>query len=439
MADPQAVTSVPARRMRAHPSLPDERGVALPVVLMVVVVGFALASIGAIAAIGSIRNSGRDASDKSALAVAEAGAQQALFRQNNVLSTKTYPCLVASAGGTLVASSPQADGWCATQSGTVGTGSYRYRVLPDAGGDNPSERTIAIVSEGTLNGEIRRIEVGAAASTGQPAFAGGSLIGLDNLIFTGNAAVRGTMRTNGNVAVSGSATCNGDATVGGGMVPNPYVCNGQVMQGTTSLGPVDLGDVWATNDNARLSDGRDVVQSRRTVWDPNTRTLTLRNKDAVTLGGTNYAFCKLDMTGGTLIAAQGTRVRIYFGGPELCGGQTVPIDMTGGRIATTSGNPDDLALLVVGSATVPTTVNMRGNGAVNQLLLYAPRSTATLNGTADFSGAFAGKSLTFSGTGNISGVGSSLTFTTPVEFLFRQTRFVECVGPLTITNPGQGC
>lgn len=426
-------------RTRAQPSLRGESGVALPVVVMVVAVGFALASIGALAAIGSIRNSGRDASDKSALAVAEAGAQQALFRQNNVLSTKTYPCLVESAGGTLVASSPQADGWCATQSGQVGSGSYRYRVLPDAGSEDPSLRTIAIVSEGTLNGETRRIEVGAAASTGQPAFAGGSLIGLDSLNFSGNAAVHGPMRTNGTVSVSGSATCNGDATVGGGMVPNPAICHGQVQQGTTTLGPVDLGDVWGTNDNARLSDGRDVVQSNRTVWNASTRTLTLRNKDAVTLGGTNYAFCKLDMTGGTLIAAQGTRVRIYFAGPDLCGGQTNPISMTGGRIATTSGNPDDLALLVVGSATVPTTVTMRGNGAANQLLLYAPRSTATLNGTADFTGAFAGKSLTFNGTGNVTGVASSLTFTTPVEYLFKQTRFVECVGSLTVTDPGLGC
>jgi hypothetical protein len=431
-ADPPWVTSI------RKPAL-DERGIALPVVLMVVIVGFALASIGALAAIGSIRNSGRDASDKSAFSVAEAGAQQALFRQNNVLSTETYPCLVESAGGTLVASTPQADHWCATQTGQVGAGTYRYRVLPDAGSTDPSTRNIAIVSEGTLNGETRRIQVNAAASTGTPAFAGGSLIGLDNLNFSGNAAVTGPMRTNGNVTVSGSATCNGDASVGGGVVPSPTVCHGQVTAGSTTLGPVDLGNVWNTNDNARLSDGRDVIQSNRTVWNASTRTLTLRNKDAVTLGGTNYAICKLDMTGGTLIAAQGTRVRIYFGGPEICGGQTTPIDMTGGRIATTSGNPDDLALLVVGSPTTATTVNMRGNGAVNQLLLYAPRSTATLNGTADFAGAFAAKSLTFNGTGRVSGVSSSLTFTTPVEFLFKQTRFVECVGPLTTTAPGQGC
>jgi hypothetical protein len=81
---------------------------------------------------------------------------------------------------------------------------------------------------------------------------------------------------------------------------------------------------------------------------------------------------------------------------------------------------------------------MRGNGAVNQVLLYAPRSTAVLNGTADFMGAFAAKSLTFNGTGDITGVNSSLTFTAPVEYLFKQTRFVECVGPLS-TSPGQGC
>ena len=340
-----------------------------------------------------------------------------------------------------MASSPQADGWCATQSGTVGDGSYRYRVLPDAGSDTPSERAIAIVSEGTLNGETRRIQVGAAASTGQPAFAGGSVIGLDSLNFEGNSNVQGAMRTNGNVTVSGSATCNGDATVGGGIVPSPDICNGDVQQGTTTLGPVDLGNVWNTNDNSRLSDGQDVIQANKPsdVWDPTSRTLSISNKDAVTLGGSNYAICKLKMTGGTLIAAQGTRVRIYFAGPDLCNGETAPIEMTGGRIATTSGNPDDMALLVVGSATIATTVKLQGNGAVNQLLLYAPRSDAELRGTADFAGAFAGKTLKFNGTFNISGVSSSLTFTTPVEFLFKQTRFVECIGPMTMSSPGQGC
>lgn len=419
-----------------------ESGIALPVVLMVVVVGFALASIGALAAIGSISNAGRDTSDKSALAVAEAGAQQALFRQNNVLTTPSYPCLVQGASGdALVASTPQADDWCATQYGTVGAGTYRYRVLPDAGSDDPSQKTIAIVVEGTLNGETRRIHVGAAAATGTPAFAGGNVVGLDQLYFHGTPDVVGTMRTNGDVVVEGSARCNGDATVGNGrhIIPSDTVCNGEVTQGTTTLGPVDPGNVWSTNDNARLTNGEDTIQSNRTVWNAATRTLTLKNKDTVTLGGANYAFCKLDMTGGSLIAAQGATVRIYFGGPDQCGGQTAPIAVTGGRVTATSGNPDDLALLVVGSETIATTVTMRGNGVVNDLVIYAPRSAVSIGGTADYNGAIAGKSLEIFGTGTITGWDSTLTFTTPVEYLYKQTRFVECVGPLDLSNPDAGC
>ncbi|HET6831626.1 MAG TPA: hypothetical protein VFH44_09790 [Solirubrobacterales bacterium] len=427
---------------RAGLPVRDERGIALPVVLMVVIVGFALASIGALAAIGSIRNAGRDESDKSALAVAEAAAQQALFRQNNVLTTDSFPCLVkAASGDELVASSPQADNWCATQSGTVGEGTYRYRVLPDAGGDDPSQKTIAIVAEGTLNGETRRIHVGAAAATGTPAFAGGNVVGLDQLHFHGTPDVIGTMRTNGDVIVEGSATCNGDATVGNGhhIVPSDEICNGEVTQGTTTLGPVDPGNVWGTNDNARLTNGEDVIQSNRTVWNATTRTLTLKNKDTVTLGGGNYALCKLDMTGGNLIAALGTEVRIYFGGPEMCGGETAPIAVTGGRVTATSGNPDDMALLVVGSETVATTVTMRGNGVVNDLVIYAPRSAVAIGGTADYNGAIAGKSLELHGTGTITGWDSTLTFTTAVESLYKQTRFVECIGPLTLSDPDNGC
>ena len=69
--------------IRAHP----ERGIAVPMVMTMIVIGFALASVGSVAAISSIRNAGRDNDDKSAFGVAEAGAEQALYRQNKILTT----------------------------------------------------------------------------------------------------------------------------------------------------------------------------------------------------------------------------------------------------------------------------------------------------------------------------------------------------------------
>ena len=94
-----------------------------------------------------------------------------------------------------------------------------------------------------------------------------------------------------------------------------------------------------------------------------------------------------------------------------------------------------MALLVVGSETIPTTVTMRGNGVVNDLIIYAPRSNVSIGGTADYNGAIAGKSLEIFGTGTITGWDSTLTFSTAVEYLYKQTQFVECIGALRRSTP----
>ena len=419
-------------------------------VMTMIVIGFALASVGSVAAISSIRNAGRDNDDKSAFGVAEAGAEQALYRQNKILTTpltSSARCLTLSSSNTLIASYVGADGWCQEQTGTVNGGTYNYRVRPDVLLAN-GQRQVEIVSQGTLNGETRRVHVTAAASTGTPAFGGGQFVGLNRLDFIGDVDVSGSMKTNANINVQGSASCNGNATVGMGktIVPNNSVCGGSVTQATTTLGPVDMGNIRTVNDNARLSNGLDVkTQANQVNWNATTKVLDLGAQSTLTVGGTNYLLCRLVMTGGSkLIVAQGAKVRFYFDTPENCGlpSGTSQVDLGGTtRVSVTSGNPADLAFLVAGSDTRTTNVVMCGNSqAVNDITIYAPKSIVTLCGNATYRGAVAGKELVASGNPTLIGVDSTLSFTTAVELAYAKTRFVECVGAVPASgSPSTGC
>lgn len=430
----------------------------MPVVLGVIVIGFALASVGSLAAIGSIRNAERDTNDKGALGVAEAGALQALYRQNKILTTPVLSsarCLVLSASNTLIAGYEGAGGWCNEQSGSVNGGTYRYRVRPDLINETTGLREIRIVSEGALNGETRRVEVDATASTGTPAFGGAQVVALNRLTLQGNPILVASMKTNAGLSIPTSATCVGNVTVGNGqsLSPNSSRCGGSVTQATTTLGPVDMGNVYAVNDNLRLTDGRDfktqanqVSFTRLRPTDPlSPGTLSLGSQSTITLAGTNYLLCQLKMGAQSkLIVGAGATVRIYFDTPENCGQPSgfKQIDLTGGsRVSTTSGSPADLAFLVAGSDSLTTNISMVGNsGAENQVTVYAPKSIVDIGGTADYRGAVAGKEITIRGSGTITGSSSSLSFTTPVELAYKQTRFTECYGPLVTTgDPGAGC
>lgn len=428
----------------------------MPVVLLVITIGFALASVGSLAAIGSIRNSGRDMNDKGALGIAEAGAQQALARQNKILTTpatSSLRCLALSASNTLIASPPAGtDGWCEMQSGSVNGGTYRYRVRPDIIDESTGQRSVQIVSEGTLNGETRRIAVDAAAATGTPAFAGGQIVGLNKLDFSGgqNMSITGAMKTNSDLVVGSNTSCTGNVTVGTGkqLLPSSTACGGSVAQGTTTLGPVDMGDVRINNSNSRLSPtapvtDRDVRTGNQINWNPTAKTLDLGAQSTLTLGGRNYLLCRLTLSGGSqLIVARPAQVRIYFDSPENCPGVGTTQISTGGnsRVSTTSGNPEDLAFLMAGSDTTPTYVSLGGTAqVVNDMVLFAPKTFINLQGNSTYRSAIAGKELTAAGSVRISGVNSTLTFMTSVEYAYKRTRFVECRGVMPSFNPGTGC
>lgn len=432
-----------ACRLRAEP------GIALPVTLMVITIGFALASIGSIAAMSSLRNSTRDSGSKEALAVAEAGLQQALLRQNKILTTEAFPCLVLGVAGDLIPGTGLANGWCPRQSGTVGDGTYAYQVKPmTVLGALGGELKIEIVSEGTVDGETRRITTEAYSSTGAPAFAEANVIGVDALELNGSGTVTSTAASNSDIVIGGSGNLCGDAKHGEGRgvitTGSGGLCSGFVStEGRISLSPPDPGNVFTENDNGRFF-GED-TKTGSVTWDSTTRTLSLGGNGALTLGGANYGICRLVMDGNSNIyIAEGAVTRIWFDSPENCGlaAGTAQMSMIGNsQISVTSGEAGDAGLIFVGSATTPSTITLGGSGKANELMLYAPLSDVLVSGNGNYTGAIAGRTFVSTGSGTIRADSSVLDFEVGVQTSFLPERFVECTGPLPVdsTPPDQGC
>jgi hypothetical protein len=431
-------------RLKAR--IADPSGIALPVTLLVITIAFALASVGSLAAMSSLRNTTRDESSKEAFAVAEAGLDQALLRQNKILTADGFPCLVLGATQDLIPGYPLPNGWCPRQTGTVDEGTYTYQVKPATVlGTLGGENQITIVSEGTVGETTRRLSTDAYMSTGAPAFAEANVIGLDRFEFTGNAVVNSSAATNADMVLSGNARICGDAKHGEGhgviTSGNGGLCSGYGTSETRmTLSPPDPGNVFTENDNGRFFAEDTKVGS--VSWDPATRTIQMSGNSALTLGGANYGICRLLMSANSNVyIASGAVTRIWFDSPENCGlaAGSKQLSMTGNsQISVTSGTAGDAGLLFVGSSTTPSTIELAGNGRANELMLYAPLSDVLISGNGNYVGAIAGRTLVNSGNGTIRGDSSVLDFEVGVQTAYQPERFVECVGPLG-SDPVAGC
>jgi hypothetical protein len=427
----------------------DESGIALAITMMVITIGFALASVGSIAAMSSLRNTARDGGSKEALGVAEAGLQQALLRQNKILVSDAFPCLVLGATQDLIPGYPLPNGWCPRQSGTVGGGTYEYQVKPmTVLGALGGELKVEIVSEGTVNGETRRITTEAYSSTGAPAFADANVIGVESLEFNGSGTITSTAASNSDIVIGSSASLCGDAKHGEGrdLIVNGSggLCSGYTeTEGRLSLSPPDPGNAFTDNDNGRFF--TDDTKTGTVTWDSTTRTLSLGGNGALTLGGANYGICRLIMEGNSNIyIADGAVTRIWFDSPENCGlaAGAAQMSMTGNsQISVTSGEAADAGLIFVGSSTTPSSISLSGNGRANELMIYAPLHDIVIGGNGSYTGAIAGKTLVSTGSGSIRADSSVLDFEVGVQTSFLPERFIECTGPFGsgTAAPDAGC
>lgn len=443
----------------------------MPVALIMVIVGLGLASAAIMASISAQTGSSRDQQSKNALAAADAGAQLALYRQDKIATTDTMKCVVQQAGA-LVAGLVASDGWCPQVNSTTTDGlptgtSFSYRVQPwTVTGTTQTgvKRQLQIIVQGTSGDMSRRIAVTASARTGQGIFAGKGAIGQDRVTIGGSSDVGTTtaitnVGTGGDVYLGSSASLCGDAYHGVGHTLNvsgsASQCPGYSNYETTlSLPDVDPGTSWDTNSNSRIcvldtatppSQCSNTGENKQVSWNPTTRALSLSGGATLSLGGTlPYSLCSLYMDGSSKIFVANTAgVTIFFDSPERCRAVGNPaametpamqLEMQGNpRLSSTSQDPAALKLLFVGSKTIPTSISMTGNPAANSadddtFTMYAPNSDITLQGSATYAGAVAGKTLTVEGSSTLLQRDSATNSDIPVVTSFVRDRYVECGG-----------
>lgn len=463
------------RRMQASfgARLRSERGMAMPVVLTVIVIGLGFSAATVTAAVSALSGSTVDQDSKAALAIADAGAERALVTYNKIATTDPLPCVTKTGSGasatfnksTLPTSSTV---WCTAIGGasdpdaTVGNGYFTYWVKPclfginGSGGCTPGPggwakvRQVKIVAQGYQDGVTRRVSVVATGVIGS--LSGGipngtKAVGLNGITTDGSADIDYDMGTNLDVTMLGASSVCGNIQVGPGhQVINPsHQCSGySVTQGTITLTPVDITAVNASNSNSRLTNinqpGQDTKTGSGFSWNPTTRTLTLTGNTTVTLGGFSYSLCKLDIQGNSqLIMAAGANAKIYIDSPEACG-QASPanqVSVTGNSTILSTGwdpsrNSYELpAIYMVGSTSRTTTAVFTGNSKLdNQFALYAPRTDVTLWGNTTYIGNVAGKTLSIGGSAhlvsdlNVPPIGAGGS----TYIVYTQGSYVEC-GP----------
>lgn len=443
-------------------ALRSESGVAVPTVLSMILIGLAVGGAAAVAAIGAQRGSVRDEDSKQGIAGADAGALRALQRQN-LVSNNEDPCVVLSGGVLTPGPDDDLDGWCPELTGSVGDTDYGYTVstptpVPPEPGEQGREE-VTVVATGTSDDVTRRIAVTINKLTGAGLLSGATVMGLDEVNLDSNAEVHGNVATNGNIVLASNATLCGNAQYGVGhgllISGNAEQCDGYSHgEGELSLPPVDQGDVPTVNSNERLVTGEDVSQGKSgcanaqgQAWDPATRTLCLSSNSALTLGGTNYSFCRLELrSNSTLYIAQGAQVQVFFDSPENCGytEDDAPVAQfvmnSNTKISNTSGDPTTAAFLMVGSETISTTAELNSNSNVNiDLILYAPFTDVSLDSNSTFRGSLAARTIDVDSNAEIQSDPRVSEFEVPIRTVFEVGRYVECSGTDPGTDPDAGC
>jgi type II secretory pathway pseudopilin PulG len=440
----------PVRRSRP---LRGDDGFAVPTVLFMLLAAFAVASVAAVASMSSQRGVVRDQDTKEALTAAEAGVSQALLHYNRVPTSGANKCVVSNGGTLFVA--PPVGGWCQQVQGTSGSGTFAYTVAPTDG-------EIEIVSVGNANGVTRRIDVVAESGGGQQIFSDSTVKSQDSLTLDSNAEIRANAATNGDIILSSNAKLCGQGSVGVGrhldLTSNAQynqhfdctvpLTEDDVIQQPLVLPPVNQGDAPDNNDNDRFF-SQDPRSGKGVTWDPVTRTLVMKSNSELSLGGSVYSFCKLEMSSNTTInVAPGSEVKIYFDSPEACllpSGTTQISLSSNSKVTTTGGGPTNAAFLVVGSATRVTRIQLNSNTQVDEaceqnFVIYAPRSDVDFDSNSRYCGAIAAKSIHMDSNSQVfTDSGASQFELPPAAPHYVIGQFVECDSAPATTPPDAEC
>lgn len=399
----------------------------------------------------NVGESNRDEDTKRALAAAEAGINEAVYRLNMLQPTSSQPCTTLS-GSTLALTAAESSGWCAAQTTTVADGTEAsYQISPYSTDSEGSTVTRTIVSTGTADGVSRRVAVTTSANTGAPLFAAYGLSSDENLTLSGNATINPSARSNHNIVMSGNATiCGTDtvATPGPGynvsLTGNASVCGStDAAESAFVMTAVDQGDAVTNNDNGRFF-GED-PKTGTVTWSSSTRQLSMSGNSTLTLGGHTYSLCKLTMSGNSqLIVGANAAVRIYIDSPANCGlaNNTTQFSMSGNnKLINTSQDPTNLQIYMVGPSTGQNYATFSGNSVSTQMTFYGPSTAVSITGnSASYTGAFVADQITVSGNGvNVSYDSRVQSIVQTTIGAYRRQQFIECIPDNASTEPDYGC
>jgi Tfp pilus assembly protein PilX len=443
----------------------EERAIAVPVALAILVLVWGLATISLRGALTSQTQTQRDRDVKRALQAANAGIDAQLYRFN-LLQPGSLQCITLAAG-TLTVSALAGDGWCAPQTETLGDNASYSARTSNAISVRPNGQALVqrqVVSTGYSNGVRRRVLTRITAATGEPIFPGGYAgVSLSALEVGNNVNVAGGLGTNGNITLKNFADVCGDATPGPGQTltvqNNAHVCGGYSIapaETPFNLQPVDQGNAPTVNDNLRIgsppsSISPDPCTSCGNIsWNSSTRVLSLQNNATLTLGGSVYSFCRLDLdqTAQLKIAARppGTAVRIYMDAPENCGGGSGKGSVSvrnNSSIVNMNTDPSTLQLYLVGSATIPTSVDFANGVDLESdliMAIYAPNSTVTLRNNTRLVGAIAARLLVLQNNAELVYHERIADITSgSLVRLYRSAEYRECANDQVTTAVDSGC
>ena len=443
--------------------LTDERGVALPVAMAVLFAVAGLATVAARAAIVSNNQSFRDNNAKRAVQAANAGLQAAVY-QTNLLQPSSTQCVHKNTStGALTNGALQADSWCQAQTEDMGDGAtYSIQVSGPTVTTSSTGLSIdqrKVVSFGEVNGVRRRAVLTINAGRGAPIFPPGYAVAVrESINMKNNASISGHLGSNGTITIKNNLDSCGNVTPGPGkkasIGQNFTQCPGYNTTAAAEpfdLQPVDISKA-TPNDNVRLTNmkaGSGTPQDTcstcsKISWSSATKVLTIDNATWNPTGNV-YLFCRMEMKSGAKIqiASRSTPLFIYIDSPENCGSTSGMGSLVLDGTFTNLYSPAHaIAILVAGSATKATSVDLPSNDANSPIGIYAPNSTVTQQNGVNFTGAVVSKTLDVKNNANFTWHDSINGLLSGSNIRFYQAAtgsYKECTGVATGTTPDSGC
>jgi hypothetical protein len=186
-------------------------------------------------------------------------------------------------------------------------------------------------------------------------------------------------------------------------------------------------------------------------WNSSTRVLEMGSNATLTLGGSIYNLCRLQIgTNGTLNIASRpatTPMRIYIDTPENCGGGTGMGSIlmeNNSRVYYLGTGVKVIELYVAGSTEIDTSVTVRNNAGSGDsdsvLFVYGPNSTISAYNNAVIHGSLVGKQLAVNNNAEVT-YSAAVASLTPISTSegYTSHSFRECTSTPTGSTPDTGC